>query len=407
MAIREELADTIKKKSQDLAEELVKIRRRIHRKPELGFEEKASAQLICNQLDRLGVSYQSGVASTGVVGVIEGSGPGPTVGLRADMDAVPVQEETNAPYASRIPGVMHACGHDAHVACLLGAIMLLTDLKDQFYGRVKFIFQPAEEIDLGAKAVIADGGLDDPRPDAFFALHCNPDIPAGFIGLRTGPVMAAIDTIKIAVIGRGGHGAMPHKCTDAIVAASALVMNLQTVVSRIIDPLKPTVVSIGTFSAGRAGNIIASQADLTGTVRCVDPEVHKLLPQIIKNICEKTSDSFGAEVGLEYQPMVPPLVNSPEMVTKVSQSCQALLQPDKVVDVPLSMGGDDFSFFLNEIPGAYFHLGVSSPDRTTAGLHNCLFDIDERCLPLGAAVMAHTALLTLGDSTQQYLGSQD
>jgi amidohydrolase len=400
--MKTEWVEILKEKANEIGGELREIRRQIHRNPELGFKEKAASQLICEKLRGLGIKFRAGVGKTGVVGLIQGASNGQTIGLRADMDALPVQEETGALYASEKPGVMHACGHDAHVACLLGAATLLVYLKEQFKGNIKVVFQPAEEIDQGAEAMIKDGALMNPRPDAFFALHVDPGLPVGTVGIRKGPMMSAIDTIRISVTGKGGHGAHPHQSIDAIVAASALVMNLQTAVSRETDPVRPAVLSICTFHGGQAENIIASRVDMTGTVRSIDPHVHQALPETIGRICKNTAATFGARVSLDYQKMIPPLINSPEMVAKVSESSKAILGPESVVEAPLSMGGDDFAFFLREIPGAYFKFGAKNPDSEMAcNLHNDHFDIDERCLPLGAAILAYTALIALETLTEK------
>lgn len=392
--MKTERADTLNAKAKDITEELTKLRRQIHRTPELGFEEKMTARVICDKLKALGIKFRSGVGKTGVVGLIKGRGDGKTVCLRADMDALPVQEENEVPYASQKKGIMHACGHDAHVACLLGAANLLAPLREQFQGNIKLVFQPAEEIDQGARAVLSDGGFESPRPDAIFGLHVNPELPVGSIGLREGPLMAAIDTIRISMKGKGGHGAMPHKCIDAVVAASALVMNLQTAVSREVDPIQPTVISIGTFHGGQAENTIASQADLTGTVRTLDPKMRQSLPDIVERICQNTAASFGAKVSLDYQQLTPLLVNSPEMVDKVAEASTACLGAKSLVEAPISMVGDDFAFYLKEVPGAYFYLGARNVNEVHA-LHSSCFDIDESALPLGAAILAYTALLML------------
>lgn len=397
--MKTELAEILIEKARALAPELTQIRRTLHSHPELGFEERFTSELICNKLKELGIPFQVGVGRTGVVGLIEGQSHGKTVGLRADMDAVPVLEETGLPYASKTPGLMHACGHEAHVTCVLGAAELLASLKDRVKGAVKLVFQPAEEIDQGARSIIADGALKGPRPDAFFALHVSPELPCGVVGVREGPMMAAIDTLKISVFGKGGHGANPHKAIDPIVASSAMVMNLQTVVSRNTDPTKPTVISIGTIIGGQADNIIAPRVDMTGTVRCLDPDVHKTIPEIIERICKNTAATFGAEASLTYQKQIPAIVNTREMVRRVIESSEAILGPEGVVEIPVFMGGDDFAFFLEKIPGCYFHLGTKNPKwEVSHDLHNGLFDIDERALPLGAAILAHTALNTLQES---------
>ena len=391
-------AENLLQEAQGFSQRCADLRRSIHQNPELSFEERETARLIARTLVGLGWACREGVGGTGVIGVLEGTGPGRTVALRADMDALPVEEETGLFFASRNPGVMHACGHDAHVACALGAAMLLAARRERFAGRVKVIFQPAEEIDLGAKAVIRDRGLEDPEPDAVYGLHCNPEIPVGKVGFRSGPIMAAIDNFTLTVLGRGGHGAYPHQCRDAVVAACAMVMSLQTLVSRTVDPLKPAVFSVGSFHAGQANNIIAPRAELEGTVRCVDPDVHAQLPTAVERICGNTGAAFGVEASLNYQRMLPPLVNTPEMAALVREAVEALLGSGGLVDIAPSMGGDDFAFYLEKMPGAYIHLGVKPPGQQEGvGLHNGGFDIDEGCLPLGAALLAHLALSTLAN----------
>lgn len=389
-------AKSLLQEAQGISRRIVDLRRSIHRNPELSFEERETARLVAGTLAELAWTCREGVGGTGVVATLQGVGPGRTVALRADMDALPVDEETGLSFASRNPGVMHACGHDAHVACVLGAAMLLAGRRDSFAGRVKLIFQPAEEVDLGAKAVIRDGGLADPVPEAIFGVHCNPEIPVGKVGLRSGPLMAAIDNFSLAVLGRGGHGAYPHQCRDAVVAACALVMNLQTLASRRVDPLKPAVISVGSFHAGQANNIIAARAELEGTVRCLDPDVHAELPAAVERICRNTALTFGVEASLDYERMLPPLVNAPEMTAMVGGAVQALLGRGCLVDIAPSMGGDDFAIYLEKVPGAYVHLGVKPPEQQdVVGLHNGSFDIDEACLPLGAALLAHLALAVM------------
>lgn len=383
----------VKEKAGAIADELSGLRRKIHQYPEIGFKEYKTSQLICDRLHDLNIPFKSGIGNTGVVGIIEGVEPGPVIGLRADMDGLPIQEVSTVSYSSRNPGVMHACGHDAHLACLLGAAEILVTLRDDFKGTVKLIFQPAEEIDAGAQAMILDGVLDGPCPDAIFALHVDPDIPVGAIGLKDGPLYASVDTLRITVNGRSGHGALPHRAIDAITAASSIVMNLQTAVSREIDPVQPVVVSIGTFNGGKADNIIADRVILTGTARCIDPGVRNLLPEIVERICRETAASFRAGVTCEYQTMIPPLVNSPQMTEVIKNAAIALLGVDSIKKDSITMLGDDFAMFLNNIPGAYFHLGVKPTGKIEShGLHTSRFDIDEGALPIGAALLALIAL---------------
>lgn len=398
-----ELAESLKVQAQSISAKLSETRRAIHRRPELGFQERETAKLICSKLMDLGIEFKKDVGKTGIVAVIEGHDNGRTIGLRADMDALPIQEETGAPYASESAGIMHACGHDAHIACLLGAAELIAPLIHRFKGNVKLIFQPAEEIDSGAKAVIKDGVLSSPRLDAIFGLHVDPAIPVGRALIKKGTWMAAIDTFRISVLGRGGHAAAPHRCIDAIVAGSSIVMNLQSLVSRMIDPVQPVLVTIGTFNAGSAENIIAGQAELTGTVRCVDPSVHQAIQEIIETICQHTAASYKAEISLDYRRRIPPLVNDAVMTDRAIQSIEAVLGPNSVNDDSVRMGGDDFSCFLAEVPGAYFHLGAGDPKaEDVKALHTSCFDIDERCLPLGAAILAHTALTMLDGNDSDF-----
>jgi amidohydrolase len=394
-----DLSKSLKEQAHSISDKLSETRRTIHRRPELGFQERETAKLICNHLRDLEIAFQRDVGRTGVVAVIEGQDNGPTIGLRADMDALPIQEETDAPYTSESPGIMHACGHDAHIACLLGAAELIVPVIRRFKGKVKLIFQPAEEIDRGAKAVIKDGVLSSPRLDAIFGLHVDPAIPVGRALIKKGTWMAAIDTFRISVLGQSGHAAAPHRCIDAIVAGSSIVMNLQSLVSRMIDPVKPVLVTIGTFNAGSAENIIAGRAELTGTARCVDPTVHQTIPDIIETICQHTAASFKAEISLDYRRQIPPLVNDAVMTDRARQSIEAVLGPNTVLDDTVRMGGDDFGCFLAEVPGAYFHLGAGDTNSDDVkALHTSCFDIDERCLPLGAAILAHTALTMLDEN---------
>ena len=402
--------------------EVVQIRRRIHSHPELGFEEEQTSKICAETLQRIGIASKDDVARTGVVGVLQGGRPdgepGRTVALRADMDALPIPEETGLEFASRTPGVMHACGHDGHVAILLGTAMVLARLRDRLAGNVKFIFQPAEESLGGAKEMVAAGVLDNPHVDAIFALHLWPDIALGHVGVHGGPAMAALDKLSITFKGRGGHVATPHKSADAIVAASLLVLALQTVVSRESDPVEPVVLSIGDFRAGRAYNAIADRAELHGTVRTLDAGLRRSMPDLIerkvRGIAETTGTAYDFEYGFGY----PPVVNHPKMAEFVVDTCGSALGRERAgfLQKP-SMVGEDFAYYLEKTPGAVFLLGTGVEDKDPASaaspciesnarcqtvsdpgamrtypLHHPRFQFDERALAVGVRAMVGLAM---------------
>ena len=375
------------------AADLVAIRRDLHRHPELSGQEHRTAGIVAERLGSLGLEVLAGVGGTGVVGLLRGSRPGPCVALRADMDALPIQEETGAPYASEVPGVMHACGHDVHTACLLGAAGLLAGLRDRPAGSVKFLFQPAEEDDRGAKAMLAAGALDDPAPIAICGLHTFPRLAAGQVGITDGPLMAGIDTLRITVRGAAGHGAAPHRGVDAIVAAASAVVGLQHIVSRRLDPQEPAVVTIGTFHAGVAPNILAPSAELTGTVRWMHAESRERLPALIRETVTAICRAHGAEAEVAYERTLPPVVNDPAVADRARAAAVRLLGPDAVRPAERTMGGDEFALYLERVPGCYLWLGTGDPARgLTHDWHDPRYDVDERALPVGAALLAEIAL---------------
>jgi len=375
------------------AADLVAIRRDLHRHPELSGQEHRTAGIVAERLGSLGLEVLAGVGGTGVVGLLRGSRPGPCVALRADMDALPIQEETGAPYASEVPGVMHACGHDVHTACLLGAAGLLAGLRDRPAGSVKFLFQPAEEDDRGAKAMLAAGALDDPAPIAICGLHTFPRLAAGQVGITDGPLMAGIDTLRITVRGAAGHGAAPHRGVDAIVAAASAVVGLQHIVSRRLDPQEPAVVTIGTFHAGVAPNILAPSAELTGTVRWMHAESRERLPALIRETVTAICRAHGAEAEVAYERTLPPVVNDPAVADRARAAAVRLLGPDAVRPAERTMGGDDFALYLERVPGCYLWLGTGDPARgLTHDWHAPRYDVDERALAVGAALLAEIAL---------------
>jgi amidohydrolase len=370
---------------QDLAPRVVEWRRQIHQFPELGFKEQLTAEFISRCLSEWGIEHQTGVAKTGVVAVVHGSQPGPVLGIRADMDALPIQEENQVPYRSCHDGVMHACGHDGHVAIALGTAFYLNQHRDSFAGTVKFIFQPAEEGPGGAKPMIEAGVLKNPDVDAMIGLHLWNNLPLGTVGVRTGALMAASELFQCTIHGKGGHGAIPHQTIDSLVVGAQIVTALQTIVSRNVDPTKSAVVTVGRFHAGKAQNVIADTAHFGGTVRYFDPAYADLFPDRIEQIIAGICQSHGATYSLEYDALYPPVINDPDVTELVRSVALAVTEtPAGVVPDCHTMGGEDMSFFLQEVPGCYFFLGAANPDKALAyPHHHPRFDFDETALPVG------------------------
>ena len=371
-----------------LIAELTDTRRAIHRHPELGFQEVRTAALVAERLRRLGLTVQEGVAQTGVVGFLRGRRPGKTILLRADMDALPIHEASEAEYASEIPGAMHACGHDAHTSMLLGAARVLTARRDRLAGSVKFVFQPAEEGPGGARPMIEAGVMQDPPVDLAFGLHLINDFPVGSVALRPGPVMASMDTIEIKVKGKGGHGALPHQAVDAVVVAAHVVTALQTLASREINPTVPVVVSLGTIHGGFRHNVIAPEVSLTGTVRTFDERLRKTLPERIERIVRQVCQAFRAEAEVRYEFGYPVTANDPAMTGFAREIAGEVVGADQVRTMDAMMGSEDMAYFLQAVPGCFLFLGSSNPAKNlTAPHHSPEFDFDEACLPLGVQLL--------------------
>jgi amidohydrolase len=382
-----------------LAEELVALRRDFHRHPELGFCEVRTAERVAALLSEIpGLEVQTRVAETGVVALLRGGKPGKTLLVRADMDGLPIQELRDVPYKSTIPNVMHACGHDAHMAMQLGAIRLLAERRDALAGNVKFVFQPAEEGPGGAKPMIEAGVMQNPRVDAAIGYHIWNWLRVGQIGVTEGPCMAHTDTFEIHIQGKGGHGSAPHLSVDSVVVAAHVVTGLQSIVARNVDPMEQAVVTVGTVKAGDRHNIIAHSATMTGTARSFSPEMAKLIPERVKAISEHMCQAFGATCHLEYRNTYPATVNDPEMCRRVWASAEKVVGPGQVVAATPSMGGEDMSFFLNEVPGCYFFIGSANPDKgIDVPHHHPEFDIDEDALAIGTQVIAQAVLDYLAD----------
>lgn len=372
---------------QALQPQLVEWRRRLHQRPELGFKEQLTAEFIAQKLQEWGIEHQTGIAKTGIVATIKGKKylTSHVLAIRADMDALPIQEENNVSYRSQHDGIMHACGHDGHTAIALGTAYYLSQHQNDFAGTVKIIFQPAEEGPGGAKPMIEAGVLKNPNVDAIIGLHLWNNLPLGTVGVRSGALMAAVELFDCKIIGKGGHGAMPHQTVDSIVVAAQVVNALQTIVARNVDPLDSAVVTVGEFHAGTAHNVIAAKANLSGTVRYFNPKYEgyfgNRIEQIIAGICQ----SHGASYELEYWQLYPPVINDSAIAELVrSQASQVLETPVGIVPECQTMGGEDMSFFLQEVPGCYFFLGSANLDKNLAyPHHHPRFDFDETALGMG------------------------
>ncbi|MEM6449415.1 MAG: amidohydrolase [Cyanobacteria bacterium P01_D01_bin.105] len=371
---------------QTLHIELVSWRRHLHQRPELGFAENLTAQFVSDRLTEWGITHETGVAKTGIVAIIESTHAAqPVLGIRADMDGLPVQELNEVPYRSIHDGKMHACGHDGHVAIALGTAKYLSQHRDQFSGTVKILFQPAEEGPGGAKPMIEAGALTNPAVDAMVGLHIWNNLPLGTLGVRSGPMMAATEFFHCRIQGKGGHGAIPQQTVDAIVVTSQIVNALQTIVARNIDPLKSAVLTVGEFQAGTAVNVIADHARISGTVRYFDPEYADFIPERLEAVIAGICAAHGASYELDYQKLYPPVVNDGAIADLVRSVAMSVVEtPAGVVPECQTMGGEDVSFFLEAVPGCYFFLGSANSEK---GLdfphHHPRFDFDETVLGVG------------------------
>ena len=374
---------------------VVADRRHLHENPELGFQEVKTAAFVTERLQALGVEdIRTGISKTGVTGLIKGTGTGPgkdrVVLVRADMDALPILEENAVDYKSKNDGVMHACGHDAHTAMLLGLARLLTDRKDTFAGTVKLLFQPAEELPPGgAQAMIEEGVLEDPHVDVVLGLHVSSDTKSGVIKVGTGPIMAAADAFQIKVQGKGGHGASPHLCVDPVVVGSHIVVALQTLVSREVDPTDKAVVSTCVFKAGEAFNVIPDTSELKGTVRTFLPETRDLMEKRIGELASGIAESMGAKADVVYTRGYPASVNDAEMADLVRDAAREVVGEENLKNADPKMGAEDFSYFLLERPGCFFFVGTGNAEKDTEwSHHHPRFDLDEDGMVEGITTMA-------------------
>jgi amidohydrolase len=404
-----DLEKEIRQRASQIESKLIAWRRDIHQHPELGEQETRTSGLVAEHLVNLGLEVKTGVGRTGVIAILKGGRPGPVVALRADMDALPVKEPEGLPFASKAKGkylgrevdVMHACGHDAHTAILMATAEMLTAMKDRLPGTVKFIFQPAEEGPSlypaftgkiwGARAMIKEGALQDPKPDAVFGLHVSAGLPSGRIGYRAGAAMASADELRIKVIGQGGHAGYPWRAIDPVTTAAQIVLGVQTVVSRRTDLMKsPTVVSVSTINGGSRWNIVPDTVDMTGTIRTYDAGVRAGVHRDIRQITENIAASANAKAEVEIIELYDPLVNNDRVTARMVPVLERAADGDAILNERLG-ASEDFSFFLNEIPGLFFQVGIVPRDRdlsTAAPNHSPNFFIDEKALVVGVRALA-------------------
>jgi len=377
---------TLRPEIEAIGEEIIENRRHLHQHPELGLQEHNTAKFISEKLNELGLGISTGVGQTGVVALLKG-GDGPCIGLRADMDGLPIQETGDVPYKSINDGVMHACGHDGHMAMLLGAAKVICGMRDQLKGTVKFIFQPAEEGRGGARFMIEDGVLGDPDVDEIYGIHLWNYQEFGTVGVQSGPVLAAADEFTITVKGKGGHGAVPHQTVDAVVVSGHLITALQTIVSRNTNPLESGVVTIGQIEGGYNFNIIADKVVLKGTARAYSEANRQMIKQRLRETCDGIGASFAAEIVLDYVDAYPSTVNSAVQSDKVSAAAGRVVgcgvQPPY-----MTMGGEDMAYYLQKVPGCFFFVGSAPMDREPMSVpHHCShFDIEEQALLVGSSV---------------------
>lgn len=393
------LIDIIKQKSKEKLADIISIRRYLHENPELSFQEVETGKFVAKKLSDYGIQHVHGVAQNGVVGIIEGKNPNKKIiALRADMDALPIQEANQVSYKSKNAGVMHACGHDAHTASLLGVSQILNELRDSFEGTVKLIFQPAEEkTPGGASIMIAEGVLENPAPVHILGQHVHPPLQAGKVGVKSGIYMASSDEIYMTVRGKGGHGAMPQECIDTVLITAHIIVALQQIVSRRADPALPTVLTLGKInSTGGATNVIPDEVKIEGTFRTLDEKWRSRAHKLMKKMAESMAESMGGTCEFVIQHGYPVLKNDPVLTNFTKKSLIEYCGAENVVDLPLRMTSEDFAFYSQKIPACFYRLGTGNIENgITSGLHTDTFDIDESSLELSIGLMSWLAIKEL------------
>lgn len=373
---------------RSLQPQLVEWRRHFHQYPELGFKETLTAAFVSEQLRKWGIDHQTEVAKTGIVATIDSGKPGPVLAIRADLDALPIQEENDIPYKSKHNGIMHACGHDGHTAIALGTAYYLAAHRHSFRGTVKIIFQPAEEGPGGAKPMIEAGVLKNPDVDALIGLHLWNNLPAGTVGVRSGALMAAVEKFQCTIFGKGGHGAIPHQTVDSIVVAAHIVLALQSIVARNVNPLESAVVTVGSLNAGKTDNVIPDSAKMLGTVRYYNPDFKGFFGQRIEQIIGGICQSQGASYELNYAPLYPPVINDKQIAELVQSVVETVVEtPMDVIPNCQTMAAEDISYFLQAVPGCYFFLGSANAEKNlTYPHHHPCFNFDETVLGMGVEI---------------------
>jgi amidohydrolase len=376
-----------------IKDETIALRRDIHRHPELGFEEVRTSKIVADRLESLGLEVTKGIAKTGVVGILEGAKKSPVLLLRFDMDALPILEDTDADYTSENPGVMHACGHDSHVAIGLSVAKLLGEKRYQLQGTIKFVFQPAEEGGGGAERMVEAGVLENPRPDYSMGVHVWNDKPVGWFGLTRGPAMAGAEIFFVNIRGKGAHAASPHQGIDPVIAVAHIITALQTVVSRNVPPLESAVVSVCKVESGTAFNIIPQEANFSGTIRTFKPEVLRAVKDRFVKIVNEVASAFDCESEINIQRLTYPVINDSDLVDTMTGVIKAMDNKFDIDHWHQTMGSEDFSFMMHDIPGCFLMVGSSNPGKgLDYGHHHPKFNIDEDCLPYAVAILAQGAV---------------